>query len=968
MTKDSFSRLEFHRAGVGLLVEVQRGRRAQAVFVSRSAGDGDALVHCSCGQGRKGRACPHIEALREQVDECHAAWGARRFGPLFEASLWFRLAKLFNAVRRLAPGDVRAESATVDGEPVYRIVGNGDLYLVCQMPGTLGGRLLLDRCGLLSGEISEGRAALLTELRLAQATPVELAMNKAGAKTDRQTFEEGIWHTLAYHAYRELGREEGSFHPAIDLSTGEFCLSFRVASVEAIRIGVPRAAVAEVMALLRREFPAQPDLAVHPIPLRSLFRVTKETELDVEVRPFIEALQATGESRYFARAEVERFVYGRLVFLPEMRVLAELESGQQERRFVAPEKMILARSQLPALVERLEGVAPVVGQGLETMRIVRAFRSVSLRPTASAPGGAFWVNARYSFDEGSVTLAELVRARQTGMKHVEVGGAFIELEALSLAHVMRLADDLGPQQVREETVCLGSRDIFRLLDARETEIEVLGKTASAQRVERILALAPGRRIGPPRGLVSTLRTYQTLALEWLVFLFENGLSGLLCDEMGLGKTHQAMALMLSLVEELGEQGPFLVVCPTSVLCHWDKLRAFAPDLEPVLFHGAGRTVPPRGSRPQVHLTSYGILRNDIETLSSAGYVLAVLDEIQQVKNPDTLGHEAAARLPAKMKLGLTGTPIENSVGDLRALVDLVLPGYLEGPRAFDLRHGPGSGGAGREALKRRLAPFVLRRLKSAVLDELPDKIEDVRHCSLSDEQARLYREVLDTRARPLREALASESASVPYIHVFALLTLLKRICDHPALVLERMDDPFASGSGKWDLFLELVSEALDSGQKVVVFSQFLEMIALMERHFSAHGVGHVTLTGKSKDRGRIVARFNEDEDCRVFLGSLKAGGTGIDLVAGSVVIHYDRWWNAAREDQATDRAHRIGQKRAVSVFKLVTQGTLEERIDRIISEKRRLLGAVVEADDPHLSKLYSREQLLALLAPVAGTA
>jgi SNF2 family DNA or RNA helicase len=347
--------------------------------------------------------------------------------------------------------------------------------------------------------------------------------------------------------------------------------------------------------------------------------------------------------------------------------------------------------------------------------------------------------------------------------------------------------------------------------------------------------------------------------------------------------------------------------------------------------------------------------------------LAVFDEIQYLKNRGTLSHQAARELPSEVKLGLTGTPIENSLVELKALFDLVLPGYFGSDEAFAKRYA----GAADEVeesrrvgeLRRLVSPFVLRRLKSAVLDELPEKIEDTRTCTLSEDQVKLYRDALATRGKKLvREIEAAGEKPLPYIHVFALLNLLKQICDHPALATKELDRAGELESGKWDLFREILRECLDSGQKVVVFTQYLGMIELMQRHLDELGVEHAVLTGASVKRGEIVGRFNEDPACRVFLGSLKAGGTGIDLVGGSVVIHYDRWWNAAREDQATDRVHRIGQKRAVQVFKLVTEGTLEEKIAAIIERKRDLMASVLEEDDPRLAKIFTREELLELLA------
>jgi SNF2 family DNA or RNA helicase len=502
---------------------------------------------------------------------------------------------------------------------------------------------------------------------------------------------------------------------------------------------------------------------------------------------------------------------------------------------------------------------------------------------------------------------------------------------------------------------------------------------------------------------SPLRHYQHMGLDWLRFLCENRLGGLLCDDMGLGKTHQAMALLVALAEQRGAVAPFLVVCPTSVISHWrDKIRDHAPGLRALVHHGAQRSLPPSLQAGDVVVTSYGVMLRDAPELAEVAFAVAVFDEVQNLKNRETKAYQAAERLRAEVKLGLTGTPIENSLDDLRALFDLVLPGYLGNHPAFAARRAgsapdpaaaapassplalplPRATSAAAEAARRReeeeeerargelrriIAPFVLRRLKQAVLDELPEKIEDLRTCALSPDQVRLYRDAVGGRGAELARAVAAAAGPLPYIHIFALLQLLKQICDHPALALRRLDDAESFASGKWDLFRELLSECLESGQKVVVFSQFLGMITLMQRHLEGLGVDYVTLTGASGGsgaRGALVERFRREPGCRVFLGSLRAGGTGIDLAAASTVIHYDRWWNAAREDQATDRVHRIGQRRAVQVFKLLTEGTLEEKISAIIERKRRLLDSVVQHDDPSLAKIFTRAELLELLAGI----
>ncbi len=573
------------------------------------------------------------------------------------------------------------------------------------------------------------------------------------------------------------------------------------------------------------------------------------------------------------------------------------------------------------------------------------------------------LSVRYGFGNRTVSLRDILAARRRGMSYLEISGGWIDLTSPAFGMFDDLEQDKDGGRLR-----LSASQLLRLLSESDKPVRVGGTDSRAEVLRRLLELKPCRPLAPLAGLASTLRPYQVLGTDWLRFLYENRLGGLLCDDMGLGKTHQAMALMLALREQQGVEAPVLVACPTTVMSHWcGKIRDHAPGLRAVVFHGAERD-PESLAEGDVVVTSYGVLRNDVEELRQHRFALAVFDEIQYLKNRDTLGFKAAQAIVADVKLGLTGTPIENSLAELKALFDLVLPGYLGGDEAFDRRYvrplSEGGPGPGLAELRRLIQPFVLRRLKSAVLDELPDKIEDTRTCTLSEDQVELYRDAIATRGAGLIGELESAGSTLPYIHVFALLNILKQICDHPALALSQLDRAGEHRSGKWELYCEILRECLDSGQKVVVFTQYLGMIELMRRHLTELGVEHAVLTGASTRRGEIVARFNDDPACRVFLGSLKAGGTGIDLVGGSVVIHYDRWWNAAREDQATDRVHRIGQKRAVQVFKLVTEGTLEEKIAGIIERKRQLMNSVVEEDDPRLAKIFTRDELIELLKQV----
>lgn len=478
------------------------------------------------------------------------------------------------------------------------------------------------------------------------------------------------------------------------------------------------------------------------------------------------------------------------------------------------------------------------------------------------------------------------------------------------------------------------------------------------------------------GLKSQLRSYQILGIHWLWFLYEHNLSGLLCDDMGLGKTHQAMALMAAIYNqckkiEVKTSKHFLVVCPTSVIYHWqEKLEAFLPGLRVCTFHGSQRSLEDFHHQYDVLLTSYGIWRIENELLSKTNFELAIFDEIQIAKNHTSRIYASLLNVQARMSLGLTGTPIENHLRELKALFDIVLPSYMPGEtdyRELFIKPIEKEGNVERRAvLTRVIKPFVLRRRKGDVLLDLPDKMEEISHCELLPAQAQLYNEVLAKSRQRILDELREDKGPIPYMHIFAVLSSLKQICNHPAVYNKTPSKYKEFQSGKWDLFLELLSEARESQQKVVVFSQYLNMLDIIEDHLKETGIGFATIRGATIDRAEPLQRFNRDPDCEVFVASLQAAGLGVDLTAGSVVIHYDRWWNAARENQATDRVHRIGQTRGVQVFKLVTKGTLEEHIDMLIEKKGKLMEETIGVDDHQVIKQFTREEIVELLQYVEG--
>jgi superfamily II DNA or RNA helicase len=468
------------------------------------------------------------------------------------------------------------------------------------------------------------------------------------------------------------------------------------------------------------------------------------------------------------------------------------------------------------------------------------------------------------------------------------------------------------------------------------------------------------------GLESRLRPYQETGVQWLWSLYCNQLSGLLCDDMGLGKTHQAMALLAGMRNVSKKPLHFLIVCPTSVLHHWEeKLRQYLPGFKVTVFHGFKRTVAEFEKEEGILLTSYGILRNEIETLKTYRFELAVFDEIQLAKNHLSRLWSALREVRAEMVLGMTGTPIENHLRELKSLFDIVLPPLMpvevEYVRQFVKPIEKEEDPKAKALLHRYIEPFLLRRKKRDVLLDLPEKIEEISHADLLPSQLKLYHEVFEAARASVIEDLLDEKKFIPYIHIFALLSSLKKICDHPALYLRKTQDYKKYHSGKWELFCELLSEALGSEQKVVVFSHFLGMLDIIESHLTEEGIGFASLRGSTINRGEMIDRFRDDASCKVFVASLQAGGLGIDLTSASVVIHYDRWWNAARENQATDRVHRIGQTRGVQVFKLVTLNTVEERIHTLIEKKQRRMEEIVGVDDAQVIKTLSREELIELL-------
>jgi superfamily II DNA or RNA helicase len=459
-----------------------------------------------------------------------------------------------------------------------------------------------------------------------------------------------------------------------------------------------------------------------------------------------------------------------------------------------------------------------------------------------------------------------------------------------------------------------------------------------------------------------LRSYQRNGLAWLSSLYRFGLGGLLADDMGLGKTHQGLALLDAIRKQSKNQhSAGLVICPASVLCHWrNKIDAFYPQLSYTIYYGPGRNLDTASSTGLL-ITTYTIARIDQELLTEIPFDIILLDEIQNLKNSNTGIHKAVATLNAKVKIGLTGTPIENSLTDLHSLFSLCLPGFFGSAKNFStnflvpIKDHKNKKVA--ERLRRLIHPFILRRNRKQVLTELPALTIDDRTCELSESQVKLYRDVVDESVELLDE-VETEDSSIKYINILAMLTRLKQICNHPCL-LEGCIDAEQHESGKWNLFIELLSECLNADLKVVVFSQYTGMLDIIEHYLKQAGIDYASLRGNMAVtvREKMLRKFSDDPKCSVFCASLLAGGTGIDLVAAQVVIHYDRWWNPAKEAQATARVHRMGQKQPVQVFRLITTGTLEEKIHNLLKCKQEMANSLISEDEDGVIKKLDRRRL-----------
>jgi superfamily II DNA or RNA helicase len=519
-----------------------------------------------------------------------------------------------------------------------------------------------------------------------------------------------------------------------------------------------------------------------------------------------------------------------------------------------------------------------------------------------------------------------------------------------------------------DTIRLSRFDAPRLADLNDTSRwQFKGQSDVFAMADKLRSAQGITRIEPPKGLCLELRPYQKEGLAWLQFLREQELSGILADDMGLGKTAQALAHLL-LEKEAGRlDKPALIVLPTSLIFNWKNEAArFAPSLSVLSLHG-----PERKSKfdqiasSDVVLTTYPLLWRDADELIQHSYHLLILDEAQTVKNARSQGAEAVRKIDARHRLCITGTPLENHLGELWSQFDFLLPGFLGDNRQFTKHWRTPIEKQGdnqrRQLLARRIRPFILRRKKEDVAQELPPKTIIVRSVELEGSQRDLYETVRAAMDAKVREEIAIKGFNRSQIVILDALLKLRQVCCDPRLVKAEAAKKVKERA-KLDLLMAMLPELVDEGRRILVFSQFTSMLALIEHELDRAGIKYVILTGDTTDREVPIRRF-QDEEVPVFLISLKAGGVGLNLTAADTVIHYDPWWNPAVENQATDRAHRLGQDKPVFVYKLIVGGSIEEKI-LALQERKAELAAGILSEDRGVDVKFGTDDLAALFEPL----
>ncbi len=550
-------------------------------------------------------------------------------------------------------------------------------------------------------------------------------------------------------------------------------------------------------------------------------------------------------------------------------------------------------------------------------------------------------------------------------------GSFLELEeneTMDFIGSLLENEDISYKQIQEGELEIPiSRGMYldRLIQNLNTNVEK--NDEYKKMVNQISKREIEDKIELPKGLTSELRQYQITGFKWLKTLDNYKFGGILADDMGLGKTIQLLAVIQSYLEEEKNPNPSIVVCPSSLSLNWkNEINKFAPNIKTIVIHGnAEERANQIGNIEKYNLviTSYDLLKRDIEEYKAKNYTFKyiIADEAQYIKNNNTQNAKVIKEIKAETRFALTGTPIENSLSELWSIFDFIMPGYLYSYRKFkEIYEVPivkESDEWVLKKLKMLIEPFILRRTKQEVLTELPDKTVSILNNEMQDEQLKIYTSYMANAKREVNEELKGNSFEKSQMKILALLMRLRQICCHPSLFISN----YTGESSKLNQCIEVIKDAVLSGHKILLFSSYSSMLEIIGEELKKENIKHFKLTGQTKvgDRLKLVEEFNNSSDIKVFLISLKAGGTGLNLIGADMVIHYDPWWNLSAENQATDRTYRIGQKKNVQVYKLITKDSIEERIYELQEKKAELAKSMLSTETTFINKL-TREDIMSL--------
>jgi len=541
---------------------------------------------------------------------------------------------------------------------------------------------------------------------------------------------------------------------------------------------------------------------------------------------------------------------------------------------------------------------------------------------------------------------------------------YVEIKTKDIKPILNTIYELFDQREEGENLKLKAFDAH-MLDLDEDKVTWRGSKEILNLSKKLKDFTGIKKVKPPKCLQLSLRDYQQEGLNWLSFLHEFKFSGILADDMGLGKTVQTLAHLSRLKQLKKLNKPCLIIVPTSLIANWkNEVNKFTPNLNLLTLYGSDRfdkfeTI----KKHDLILTTYALVTRDEEIYKKTKLKYIILDEAQKIKNHKTKMAKTICSLKSEYRLALSGTPIENHLGELWSIFNFLMPGFLYNQSMFNTHYRnpieKDYDNYKQQQLNKRIKPFVLRRSKNDVLAELPPKTEIIKYTQFDDKQSKLYESIRISMEKKVRDAIKDKGLNRSHIHILDALLKLRQVCCDPSLV--KLDTAKkVKESAKLELFLDLVDELLQENRKILVFSQFTSMLSILEKEIKKKKISYVKLTGSSLKRDKIIDKFTQGQ-ADIFLISLKAGGVGLNLVEADTVIHYDPWWNPAVENQATDRAHRMGQDKAVFVYKLVVENTIEQKIIELQKKKKKLQEAIYEKDGKLEDKKFSGSELMDLL-------